>query len=112
MVNYQVLRLHDAQKVTTAFMLLSKDYNDISEEEKEKIRGWSGMAQSPFVIAIFPCKTQVDVAEQENRADFLKAVLEKQQDRSSVPSLLNDVLPKVETELDKNMLLARVSGVL
>lgn len=112
MANYVVLRLHDKEKRTTAFVLLSKSYDEIPESEREKIRGWSGAEQSPFIVAIFPCKTQVDEKEQENRADFLKAVLEKQQARSSAPELLVDMLPKVESELERSVLLGRVSSAL
>lgn len=112
MADYTILRLHDKEKCTTAFVLLSKSYGEIPESEREKIRGWSCSEQSPFIIAIFPCKTQVDEKEQENRADFLKAVLEKQQERSSAPELLVNMLPKVESELERSILLDRVSSAL
>lgn len=112
MLKYSVLQLHDKEKRPTAFVLLSKPYSELSESEREKIRGWSGAEQSPFIVAIFPCKTQIDEKEQENRADFLKAVLEKQQARSSSPELLVDMLPKVESELERSILLDRVSSAL
>lgn len=96
----------------SAWVILTTKFDDIPPVEQAKVRGWHIHNQTPYILAIFPCASIAEREEQEERARFLFTILQKQYDMTNKPSLKEDLLPKLDSELEKTTLLNRVASAL